>query len=151
MKDLLDGYPVITQIPVAWGEMDALNHVNNVVYFRYFETARLEYFSHIGMMEELARTQVGPVLSETSCRYKLPITYPDTLHVGSRVVEMQDDRIIMEYAIYSEKLGAISTIGTAKGVMFDFKKNRKAGVSESVKQHIIALQPELAEDLNAVQ
>ena len=31
MKDLLKGYPVITEIPVAWGEMDALNHVNNVV------------------------------------------------------------------------------------------------------------------------
>ncbi|MGF1683208.1 acyl-CoA thioesterase [Photobacterium makurazakiensis] len=151
MKALLDDYPVITTIPVAWGEMDALNHVNNVVYFRYFETARLEYFSHIGLMEELAKTQVGPVLSETSCRYKLPITYPDTLLVGSRVVEIKEDRIEMEYLIVSKKLGKISTIGKAEGVMFDFKNNCKAGVSETVKQRIIALQPELALEYRVVQ
>jgi acyl-CoA thioester hydrolase len=36
MRELLAGYPVILDIPVAWGEMDALRHVNNIVYFRYF-------------------------------------------------------------------------------------------------------------------
>ena len=39
--DPLAGYPVRIEVPVAWGEMDAFGHVNNVVYFRYFESARI--------------------------------------------------------------------------------------------------------------
>ena len=37
---LLDGFPVVAHLPLHWGEMDAFGHLNNVVYFRYFETAR---------------------------------------------------------------------------------------------------------------
>ncbi|MFT5386550.1 MAG: acyl-CoA thioester hydrolase, partial [Saprospiraceae bacterium] len=44
MKELLKEFPAITEIKVRWGEMDAANHVNNVMYFRWAETARFEYF-----------------------------------------------------------------------------------------------------------
>ncbi|MCB0148997.1 MAG: acyl-CoA thioesterase, partial [Caldilineaceae bacterium] len=50
MHDLLAGYPVVIEIPVAWGEMDAFQHVNNIVYFRYFESGRIAYFERAGMM-----------------------------------------------------------------------------------------------------
>jgi acyl-CoA thioester hydrolase len=128
MESLLNDYPVVTEIPVAWGEMDALNHVNNAVYFRYFETARLDYFSHVHLMEDMAQTKVGPVLGETYCRYKLPVTYPDTLLVGSRVTEVEKDRFKMEYQIVSKKLGKVTTTGSATIVMFDFVSNQKANI-----------------------
>ncbi len=140
MDDLLKDFPVITKVPVAWGEMDALQHVNNVVYFRYFETARLEYFDKIKLLVNIADSHIGPVLGETSCRYKLPVTYPDTLLIGSRVVDLQDDRFTMEYQIVSQKLGQISTVGKATCVMFDFKNNRKALVPDLVKQAILDLE-----------
>jgi acyl-CoA thioester hydrolase len=105
--------------------MDALNHVNNAVYFRYFETARLDYFRHISLMEEMAVTNVGPVLGDTDCRYKLPVTYPDTLLVGSRIAEVKEDRFTMEYKIVSHKLSKITTTGSATIVMFDFNANKK--------------------------
>lgn len=140
MKDLLKGYPVITEIPVAWGEMDALNHVNNVVYFRYLETARIEYFQEVALMEEIQHTGIGPVLGETSCRYKLPVTYPDTLYVGSRVSELKEDRFTMEYEIVSKKLGAVTTSGTAKVVMFNFKTNNKTILSPSLVEAIESIE-----------
>ncbi|KPN02913.1 thioesterase [Vibrio alginolyticus] len=124
MDTLLKDFPVITEIKVAWGEMDALQHVNNVVYFRYF----------------LQTSQIGPVLSETQCRYKLPVTYPDTLLVGSRVIDMQEDRITMEYQVLSKKWGKIATIATATGVMFDFKNNVKAAIPDHVRQSILDLE-----------
>ncbi|MGF1726187.1 acyl-CoA thioesterase [Photobacterium nomapromontoriensis] len=143
MKTLLDGYPVISEIPVAWGEMDALNHVNNVVYFRYFETARLDYFSKVGLMEEMKATYIGPILSETTSRYKLPVTYPDTLLVGSRVSEMQRDRFTMEYIIVSKQQGKVTTVGQAKVVMYNFANNTKAIASDRLLEKILAVQPEL--------
>lgn len=129
MEALLSDYPVVTEIPVAWGEMDALNHVNNAVYFRYFETARLDFFKHVELMEEMAITKVGPVLGDTYCKYFRPVTYPDTLMVGSRVTDIQDDRFTMEYAIVSKAQQKLTTIGTATIVMFDFASNQKALLS----------------------
>ncbi|WP_159737498.1 acyl-CoA thioesterase [Vibrio atypicus] len=140
MEDLLKGFPVVTEVQVAWGEMDALQHVNNAVYFRYFESARLEYFKRIKLLVNIAQSQVGPVLGETSCRYKLPITYPDTLVIGSKIIDLQEDRFTMEYQIVSKKLGKVSTIGKATCVMFDFKNNTKANLSDEVKQAILDIE-----------
>lgn len=143
MSELLHDFPVITEIPVAWGEMDALQHVNNVVYFRYFETARIEYFQHIHLMDHLANANIGPVLSETHSRYKIPITYPDTLLVGSRVSDIQSDRFSMEYSIVSKRLGKITTSGTATIVMFDFHRNTKAPLPDNVSAAIHTLQADI--------
>lgn len=132
MNHLLDGFPVVTEIPVAWGEMDALQHVNNVTYFRYFETARIDYFKHIDLMENIAITQVGPVVAETSCRYKIPVTFPDTLLVGTKITDLQDDRFTMKYQVVSKKLNKITTLGSATVVMFDFKTNQKANLTPEI-------------------
>lgn len=140
MSELLEKYPIITNVTVAWGEMDALQHVNNVVYFRYFETARLEYFNRIKLSVNLKSSLIGPVLGHTECRYKLPITYPDTLTIGARIVDLQDDRFTMEYQIVSTKLNQVSTIGKATCVMFDFEKNTKTSLPEEVRKAIITLE-----------
>lgn len=140
MNELMNDFPVVTEIPVAWGEMDALQHVNNVVYFRYFETARIDYFHHINLMDELARDNIGPVLSETHSRYKIPVTYPDTLLVGSRVCDIQSDRFSMEYQIVSKKLGKVTTTGTATVVMFDFNHGSKAQLPDNIVSAIRHLQ-----------
>ncbi|MDN3613955.1 MAG: acyl-CoA thioesterase [Vibrio gallaecicus] len=129
MNTLLADYPVITEIPVAWGEMDALNHVNNAVYFRYFETARLDFFKHVELMEEMAVTKIGPVLGDTYCKYFRPVTYPDTLLIGSKITDVQDDRFTMEYTIVSSKQQKVTTVGNATIVMFDFASNQKALLS----------------------
>lgn len=136
MEPLLADFPVITEIPVAWGEMDALQHVNNVVYFRYFETARIDYFKHIALMEETQSSGIGPVLSETQCRYKMPVTFPDTLLIGSRVMDILEDRITMEYQIVSKKTGKVTTTGSATIVMFNFTNGRKAPLSDKIIQAI---------------
>ncbi|OAN11040.1 thioesterase [Photobacterium jeanii] len=140
MKDQLEGYPVITEIPVAWGEMDALNHVNNVVYFRYFETARIDYFQQLALMAQIQQSGIGPVVSETQCKYKRPVTFPDTLSVGSRICELGDDRFTMEYIIYSQRQGKITTEGSAKVVMVDFNKQQKASIPATIRQKITELE-----------
>ncbi len=85
MESLLKDYSVVTEIPVAWGEMDALNHVNNAVYFRYFETARLDYFSHINLMEDMAVTNIGQYLGKPiaaiNCLSPTPIHYLSALEL----------------------------------------------------------------------
>ena len=85
MNELLSAFPVVIEIPVAWGEMDAFQHVNNVVYFRYFETGRIAYFERTVMRSAMNTTGLGPILATASCKFKFPLTYPDTVLVGVRV------------------------------------------------------------------
>ncbi|HAS6239917.1 TPA: acyl-CoA thioesterase [Vibrio vulnificus] len=144
MELLLQDFPVVTEINVAWGEMDALQHINNVVYFRYFETARIEYFNKINLMDEIKHNQIGPVLSETQCRYRIPVTFPDTLLIGSRVSEVGEDRFTMEYQVVSKKMGKVTTTGSATVVMFDFKNQCKTQLPAVLRDAIFSIEAKKA-------
>jgi acyl-CoA thioester hydrolase len=140
MDKFLKQYPINTAINVAWGEMDALQHVNNVVYFRYFETARIDFFNQINLLEDLQATSIGPVISENQARYKRPVTFPDTLIVGVSISDIKDDRFMMHYNVFSQSQQAVTTIGSSQVVMFNFKTGQKA-----------TLTPQLLDALNTYQ
>ena len=126
MNDFLAQHSISTDIQVAWGEMDALQHVNNSVYFKYFETARLDLFNQINLLDDLKTTSVGPVLSETNARFKRPVTFPDSIVVGVKISDINEDRFVMHYTVFSKAQQAVTTIGWAKVVMFNFKTGKKA-------------------------
>jgi acyl-CoA thioester hydrolase len=133
---LLDDYPVHFECPVSWGEMDAFEHVNNVMYFRYFESARLAYFERIGYVQWMKDHGVGPILASTSCRFRRPLTYPDTIIVGARVTNIGDDRFTMGYRIYSTKLNDIAAEGEGLVVNYDYTNNCKASLPETIRRSI---------------
>ncbi|MBB1293146.1 MAG: acyl-CoA thioester hydrolase [Pseudoalteromonas rhizosphaerae] len=130
MQSFIEQHPIHTAINVAWGEMDALQHVNNVVYFRYFETARIDFFNQINLLEDLQTTGIGPVISENNARYKRPVTFPDTVLVGVTISDIQKDRFMMHYSVFSQAQNALTTLGSSQVVMFNFKTGKKAQLSE---------------------
>jgi acyl-CoA thioester hydrolase len=132
-------YPVNIELKVQWGDMDAFNHVNNVMYFRYFESARLAYFERIGVMDKSNNNQIAPILAETSCRYRLPLNYPDTILVGARVIENHSHGFLMEYAIFSQSHKAVSSIGTGRIVMLNYKTHEKVPVKPETLEAIKSL------------
>lgn len=138
--DVMKPFPVNIEIPVKWGEMDAFQHLNNVIYYRYFESARIAYFGKTDMMVEMEKTGIGPILASSSCRYKAQVTFPDTLICGSRVSQIDEDRLTMAYAAYSKKLGRIAAEGEAVIVSFNFKDNHKVPVPQNWIDHITALE-----------
>lgn len=135
--DLLHDYPMVVELPVAWGDMDAFGHVNNTVFFRYFESARIAYLGEIGFQGE--GDELGPILASTHCRFRRPLTYPDTIRVGARTTEVQADRFTMEYRIVSEKLSDVAADGGGVVVSFHYRERRKAPLPEAVRRKIEAL------------
>jgi acyl-CoA thioester hydrolase len=135
-NELLEGYPVVVEIPVAWGEMDAFQHVNNVVYFRYFESARIAYSEKIGLNKYKEYTGIGPILGSTSCRYKLPLTYPDTISVGAKTVDVEEDRFTMKYVIVSRRHQKIAAEGDGVIVMYDYREGRKTAIPNEIRRRI---------------
>src|SRR5437016_14272874 len=124
-QSLLAAFPVIVEQNVIWGEMDAYQHVNNVVYFRYFENARLEYIRRLDWFAFEEATGIGPILQFTSARFRRALTYPDTIHIGIRLLEMKNDRFSIENRIVSERLNDVATEGQGVIVAFHYPTGKK--------------------------
>ncbi len=139
-QSFLEGYPVVVEIPVAWGEMDAFQHVNNVAYFRYFESARIVYSEKLGLHEHKERTGIGPILGSTSCKYKLPLTYPDTISVGAKTITIEEDRFTMRYVVVSHRHRKIAAEGEGVVVMYDYKKKKKTAIPDAIRQRLLDLE-----------
>lgn len=97
--DALRGYPVVHVQPVAWGDMDAFDHVNNVAYYRYAESARISYFRQIGLTKN--RSDLLTILASSSCQYLAPVSFPDTLLIGVRVKHIGNTSLVFEYEFVS--------------------------------------------------
>ena len=135
----LTQFPIVVELDVAWGEMDAYAHVNNVAYFRYFENARIPYLDAIEW-DSIEVDGIGPILHSTSARYRLPLEHPDHLLVGSRVMKVEADRVTFEYKLVSTKLNAVAAEGQAIVVSYDYRKKSKCPIPERVRAAIEALE-----------
>lgn len=138
--DLLAGYPVVVRAPVQWGEMDAYGHVNNTVFFRYFESARVEYLERCGFTASYDEVGVGAILHSTRCRFRRALTHPDTVLVGARAREIGEDRFTHAYRLVSESLGDVAAEGSGVIVSFDYGRGVKAPIPEPVREGIASLE-----------
>jgi acyl-CoA thioester hydrolase len=77
-------YPVWRTIGTRWGDNDAYGHVNNVVYYAWFDTAVNAWLIEAGLLDIAAGDPIGLVV-ETGCRYALPLAYPQQVEVGLAV------------------------------------------------------------------
>src|SRR3990172_6238676 len=137
---LLEGYPVVIEIPIAWGEMDSFQHVNNAVYFRYFESARIRYSEKLGLYKHKDETGIGPILGSTSCKYRLPLTYPDTVSVGTKITDIAEDRFTMKYVVVSHKHQKVAAEGDGVVVMYDYRVGKKTAIPEEIRKRILAME-----------
>lgn len=127
IKKELKSFKLQIELPVRWGEMDAFQHVNNTVYIKWVEQARVEYLrQHI--IENFKSGSLGPILARQDIRYIFPITYPDTVIIGFKVIEIQEDRLLCESKIYSKKYERLSAIAYNTIMAYDFTGLRKADI-----------------------
>jgi acyl-CoA thioester hydrolase len=143
----MKGFAVTLEIPLLWGDMDSLRHVNNARYFTWFETARIAYFERLrehipGAGNEPAGLgEVGPILASTSCDYLRPVVYPGRVTVGARVTEIGNSSLRMEYAVArSETLADVCARGTSVVVLVRYATMEKVRVSDEVRAAIAQIE-----------
>ena len=135
-EETLNQYPVEVRLRVRWGDMDAFQHVNNTVFFKWFEDARIAYFEASGVLGYRASTRVGPILAASSCRFRRPVTWPDHVRVGARVEDVQEDRFTMGYCAVSEATGEVVATGDGLVVCYDYDGEHKAPLPEPILEGI---------------
>lgn len=132
----LSRYPVIHQQSVAWGDMDAFGHVNNVHYYRYMESARIRYIDTLNILNQ----NVVTVVASNQCKYLRPVVYPDQLKVATRVEELRNSAFRMSYILWSETQENIVATGDAVIVCVDNKIMQKTAIPEHIKNQIRKLE-----------
>jgi acyl-CoA thioester hydrolase len=140
MDELLRDFPVVVEIPVAWAEMDYFRHVNNTVFFRWFESARIAYLTEIRFDDDEKQEGVGPILASTHARFRRPVTFPDRVRAGARVTEVAEDRFTMEYRVVSEAQEAVVAEGGGTVVSYHYGTRRKAPLPDPVRAAIRRLE-----------
>ena len=129
----------IERIPIRWGDMDAMGHVNNTVYFRYMEQARISWFDSL-VPEEEAWQSTGIVIANASCNYKRAMTYPGTVEVrlligapgGSSVPTFYELRVDSDPLPYAD--------GAAVVVFVDMKTQKPARVPEGIRNRLESIE-----------
>lgn len=128
---------------VMWGDMDAFQHVNNVVYIRYFETARIKYFDRMEGMQNFPG-HVKPILASITGNYKRPIVYPDRLTISVGVTKLGNASMTMACEMYSDK-GFLAFTGECVLVMFDTVRQRPVGVPQAIRDFVFSIDGEIKE------
>lgn len=129
----------IEHLPIRWGDMDAMGHVNNTVYFRYMEQARISWFDRL-VPEDDAWQSTGIVIANATCNYRRAITYPGTVEVrlyvgapgGASVPTYYELRVIQgemrDPVPYAD--------GAATVVFIDMKTQKSRRIPEAIRARL---------------
>ena len=135
-RQLRAEFPVVIELPVQWAELDAFRHVNHAVFLTYFEGARFQYLLRIGFGGSVQGDSIGPILASAQARYRRPLLFPDTVVVGARVTEVQEDRFTQEYRLVSRALADVAATGSALLVSYDYEAGAKVPLPAAVRAAI---------------
>ena len=130
MKLTLNDYNVHSTYKVHWGDMDAAQHVNNLVYLRWAESARVDYFAKMDMDISFNQSEAGPILGWQECKYIFPVTFPDQVVIGTRTIEVKADRFIIECGIFTEKHQRIAAITKQSIIPYNYRTLQKVAMPE---------------------
>lgn len=114
---------------IAWGDMDALGHVNNVRYFDYFQEARIEWLASINFT---MTANEGPVVIHTECTFFNPIIYPATVRLDSYLNNLGNTSMVMAHDIYQDE--QLMAQGSSKIVWIDYIQKRSIAIPEVIRR-----------------
>lgn len=135
----LSEFPVHIDVNVQWGDMDAAQHVNNTVYLRWVESSRIEYFKRMEQGVSPEAGAAGFILGYQDCKYIFPVTFPDTVIIGVRLVKIANDRFFLQSHVFSKKHQRLAAISNQTIVTYDYSTLQKVAIPEALKNKILAL------------
>ena len=138
--NLLEHFPVIISLPLQWGDQDSLSHVNNIIYFRWAESARIDYLTRANAWDGSATVKAGPSLASISCDFRFPLTYPDTIQVGASITALGNSSFKMAHRIISANRGIIAADLDSTLVWIDYATGKPLALPAKLREAIEKLE-----------
>ncbi|MGH6880301.1 acyl-CoA thioesterase [Hypericibacter sp.] len=125
-------------IPTRWMDNDVYGHVNNVVYYSYFDTVVNKWLIDSGLLDFLRSETIGLVV-ETSCSYFRPIAFPDAIAAGLRVAHLGRSSVHYEVGLFRNDESTVAAAGHFIHVYVDRASNRPVAIAEAMRDALQAL------------
>ena len=128
----LESYPHHLTLPTRWADNDVYGHVNNSVYYFYFDTVVNRWLIDNGLLEIGTSETIGLVVG-TSCDYFSPISFPDKIVAGLRAAKVGSSSVTYEIGLFRNDETTASAQGSFVHVYVDEKTRRPVKISEWMK------------------
>ena len=128
-----DGYPHFLAIPTRWMDNDVYGHVNNVVYYAYFDTVVNQHLITEAGLDIRAGAVIGVVV-ETMCRFRSSITFPDVVDAGMRVTKLGSTSVRYEIALFRRGEDIAAAAGYFVHVYVDRETRRPVPIPAPARQ-----------------
>ncbi|SFL23705.1 acyl-CoA thioesterase [Methylorubrum salsuginis] len=133
-------YPRLVPLATRWGDNDVYGHVNNVVYYAFFDTAVNGILVEAGVLD-IANGPVIGLVVETGCRYFAPVAFPDALVAGVRVAHLGRSSVRYEVAIFAAGADEAAAQGHFVHVYVDRQTRRPVPLPEALRSVLTSLVP----------
>ena len=127
------------RIEVRFRDCDLMGHVNNAVYFTYFEQARLVAADTLGLRRSLEQTGLGLILVHGSCDYKAQLKLGDAVDVRMSVAAVGRASFTLHYELVRVRDGTVVAIGKSVQVIFDYEAGKSAPIPDPLREKLEAL------------
>jgi acyl-CoA thioester hydrolase len=125
-------------ISTRWGDNDVYGHVNNVVYYSYFDTAVNLYLIEAGVLD-IEKSPVIGLVVETSCRYRAPISFPESVTAGLRVARIGTSSVRYEIGLFKEQEEEAAAEGYFVHVYVDRAASRPCPLPADLRAALLPL------------
>jgi len=126
-------YLHFTRLDTRWHDNDVYGHVNNIVYYAFFDTAVNGHLIRAGCLDVQASAVIGLVV-ETQCRYFKPITFPDVVHAGIRVAKLGRSSVRYEIGLFANDDDSAAAQVHFVHVYVDRAANRPVPIPDGVRR-----------------
>ena len=133
-----DHYRVFRDITTRWMDNDVYGHVNNVVYYSWFDTAVNAHLIEQGALD-IERGAVIGLVVETQCNYFAPLAFPQTVQAGMRVTQLGSSSVRYEVGLFAEGSQSAAACGHFVHVYVDRETRRPVPLPEILKNTLKSL------------
>lgn len=137
---MLAGMAATFEAPVAWGDMDAFQHVNNTVYLRWFESARIELFLAAGLLDQMQTEGIAPILARSEIDYRVPLRFPDRVTATAHVVSVGKTSFVLAYRV-TNAAGQLAAEGQTVLVMMNYRTGERIAITADLRRRLEAITP----------
>jgi acyl-CoA thioester hydrolase len=131
-------YPHFLAIPTRWMDNDVYGHVNNVVYYSYFDTVINEYLIRAGGLDIHAGSVVGYAV-ESTCRFHRPLSFPEAIDAGLRVGHLGNSSVRYEIGLFRQGEIEAAATGHFVHVFVDRKTEKPTSIPAGIRDCLVKL------------
>jgi acyl-CoA thioester hydrolase len=140
----MEGYRYVRPVELRFRDLDAVGHVNNVVYLTYMETARIQWWIDVTGHRDFRN--FGMILARTEIDYKAPASWGDRLEVGVRCASMRRSSFVLEFRVAEPDGGRVFAEARKVLVHYDYDASRSMPLPAAIREKLKAQDPELREE-----